>query len=310
MTRLSKLMFAAAATVAIPSAALAQDGMEGEASAEGSSEMAPDPMTPPPDPNATGETSSSAAGGLFTAPGKLTIAGSTVNIGLFPDNAGKPISLAPSIFYGVNEKLVVGLTHDGGTTPWTPRPSVGVTLITVAGIPFPALQGFGICVTGDDGGCGKVYNNVGVDALYLLKSDAKFTLAAHPAIDVRSFDPFTLALRVGVLGNYAVNDKVNIAFDPRISIGLTERDFQNDVIDIPVWAWYKATPELGVYLHTGFAESLSDFGDSYQIPLGLGANYAINEQLTAGLDFHFLNMLGSDGGTDAKMIGLRAIYNL
>lgn len=320
MTRLSKILIAAAATFAAPvSTALAQDAepAEGEAGAEVGAEGSVDASgtatvdgAPAVDPAATGEgPMPGALPSLTLGAGKILIAGSTINIGLFPDNAGKPFSLAPSVYYGVNEKLTVGLTHDSGTTMWSPRPALRFTTIDILGTPVVAAAGAGICLSGEEGGCPKVYDNVGLDALYGIK-DEKFSLAAHPGLDVFSFDPFVLQLRLGVLGRYAASDKLAIVFDPRIAIGITERDFNKERIDVPVWAWYMASAQLGVYLHTGINGPLDGFGDAFAVPVQVGANYMVNEKLTAGADFSFVNLLGKGGDADGKMIGLRAAYAL
>ena len=321
MTRLSKTLFVTAALLAAPvSSALAQDaptdgeqpvggeggdGMGGDGMG-GEGEAAPaDASQPAPD---TGMAPATTGSPLLLGKGKIRITGQTVNIGLFPDNAGKPISLSPAVYYGVSDKLTVGLTHDRGTTWLTPRPSVGITIIDVGGFPVPSLQGPGICVTGEDGGCGKVYNNIGVDALFGVSQDAKMGLAVHGGLDVNAFDPFVLALRAGVLGQYVVNDKISVAFDPRINVGVTERDFGNkESIDIPLWLWFKATNQVSAYVHSGFASTFEDFGDNVAIPLGLGVNFAATEKLTVGADFHFLDL---EDSADAKMLGLRAIFDI
>jgi hypothetical protein len=270
----------------------------------------PDGAAPPAEPGAT-----PAAAPLTLFKGKILIAGSTLNFNLSADAVGKPISLAPSVWYGVDDKLTVGLTHDSGTTPWSPRP--GIRTITVTVPPIPGVpgsggtvtggKGLGICLTGDENGCSGVYDNVGVDALYSLK-DEQLSLAAHPGIDVLSFDPFSLNVRLGVLGRYLVNDKISLVFDPRIGIGITERDAGNkEFLDVPVWAWYAVNPQISAYVHTGFNGFLDGFGDTLAIPLQVGANYMVNAQLTVGLDFGFSSI---DEGVDGRVLGLRAVYAL
>jgi hypothetical protein len=247
------------------------------------------------------------------AKGKITITGSTVSINLSADNVGKPIAFAPSVYYGIDDKLAIGLTHDGGSTPITPRPGIGFTTTTLP----PPLMGTitvpsfgGICVTGEDNGCLDPYSNVGVDGIYALKDD-KFSIAAHGGLDVFVFDPFILQLRAGVLGRYMINDKINVVFDPRIRVGLTERDANKEAIDIPAWLWFKATAELDAYFHTGISGPFDGFGDFMLVPVQVGANYRINNQLTGGLDFSFPNLLGSgDNNADGRVLVLRAIYRM
>jgi hypothetical protein len=249
------------------------------------------------------------------AKGKITITGSTVQINLSADAVGKPIAFAPSIYYGIDDKLAIGLTHDGGTTPITPRPGIGFATITIPPIPPLPAQTItvptfgGICITGEENGCIDVYGNVGVDGIYALKDD-KFSIAAHGGLDAFSLDPFVLSLRAGVLGRYMLADKMSLVFDPRLRIGITERDANKEVIDVPAWFWFSATPELSAYLHTGIWGPLDGFGDAFIVPVQVGANYDVNANLTAGLDFSFVNLLGNGGDADGRVLVVRGIYRI
>lgn len=312
MRTLSKSLFTAVSLVALTGTALAQ-----------APDDAAPPADPPADPNAGGGDATAPAttdpaapatdgAAATTSPitvvgkGKILIAGSTLNVNMSTDAVAKPISIAPSVWYGVSDKLAVGLTHDGGTTPYSPRP-------------FPGL---GICLSGEENGCGKVYDNVGVDVLFGIKDEAKMGLAVHGGVIVESFDPMTLSLRAGVLGKYNASDKLSVVFDPAIFIGLTERDGaevapgvtvggNKEVIDVPVWVWFNVNEKLGAYLHTGINGPLDGFGDAFLIPLGVGATYKVNEKLGVGGDFHFLGIAGSDAASaDFRTLGIRAQYAL
>ncbi len=299
MIRLSKALFIAACSLATTGVAFAQDDAAEEPPLE---EMPPEPMgeeaaKPPVD-----------APPLTLAKGKFVIAGSTLNFSLSADAIGEPTSLAPSVWYGVDDKITVGLTHDGGTTPWSPRPAIRTfSSVDLMGNAVTVAAGGGICLTGEDGGCGGAYDNVGFDALYALKQ-GKLTLAAHPGLDIGSFDPFRLALRIGALGRYIVDDKISIVFDPRLQFGFTDRDAGNkEAIDLPVWGWYAIDAKISAYVHTGISGAFDGFGDSYSIPLQFGGNYVVNEKLTAGLDFGFTRL---NDGVDGRVLGLRAVYAL
>jgi hypothetical protein len=298
----------------ISTPALAQE-VEGEAPAEG--EVAPDPGAGTETAAAT-EAAAAPAGNSVVpvGAGKIMIAGSTVNINMSADAVAKPISFAPAVYYGVNEKLAVGLTHDGGSLPITPRPGLRTIAISIPNpidptMPFTgiAAAGAGICISGEDSGCNKIYDNVGADVVFGL-SEGKNSLAVHGGLDVFTFDPMVLTLRAGVLGSFAASDKLRIVYDPRLSIGLTERDFNKEQLDVPVWAWFAVNDKLSAYAHTGIRGPLDGFGDAFSIPLGLGANFQVNEKLTAGADFHFLNLLGKGSSADGRALGLRAIYML
>lgn len=302
MIRLSKALLIAAGSIATTGVALAQEPSPDEPTLD-----EPSMDEPKPPEEAAEPARAPAAPPLTLYKGKILIAGSTMNINLSADAVGEPISLAPSVWYGVDDKLTIGLTHDGGSTPWSPRPAFrSITVPDGLGGTITAVGGAGICLTGDEGGCSGVYDNVGVDALYSLKNE-RFSLAAHPGIDIGSFDPFILGLRLGVLGRYLVNDKISIVFDPRLRFGITERDTLGEAIDIPVWAWYEINDKISAYFHTGLAGYFDGFGDNFQIPLQIGASYVVNAKLTAGLDFGFL---GVNDSFDGRAIGLRVAYAL
>lgn len=312
---LSKTLFVAAALLAAPvSTALADEpaggGTEGGGGegGEGGGEATPPPEgTPPPEDGGMAPATTGVS--LVVEKGKIQIMGSTLNINLSADAVAKPVFLAPSVYYGVNEKLTVGVTHDSGTTMWTPRPALRFTTIDVLGTPVQVAAGAGICITGEENGCPKVYDNIGFDAMYSIKAE-KLSLAAHGGIDIASFDPLLLQLRVGALGRYAATDKFSVVFDPRIRVGLTERDANGEAIDIPVWFWFQANEKMGAYLHTGINSTFENLGDNYVVPVGLGLNYNVNDKLMVGGDFHFVNLLGNGGDVDFRILGVRAAYKI
>jgi len=236
--------------------------------------------------------------------GQLVIGGSTANINLSTDAVAKPISLAPSVWFGITDKISVGVTHDGGTTAMSPRPGVRVTTVEELGITQTSVSGAGICVTGEENNCPDVYNNVGADLLIGV-ANGKLSFAAHVGVDVVSLAEMSLAARLGGLGRYAASSKLSIVFDPRVQVGLTDRDFNGDALDVPVWVWFEASPTFGAYVHTGFSGPFDGLADSFNVPLGLGASFHASSRLTLGADFHFSNLIGKGGNVDGRVLGLR-----
>lgn len=248
--------------------------------------------------------------GLTIARGRLVISGSTVNVNLSAGTVGKPISLAPSVWYGVTDKLSIGVTHDGGTTRWTPRPGVRVTTTDILGTIETEVSGAGICVTGTgDGNCPKPYDNVGADVLIGI-ADGGFSVAGHVGVDILSIDQLTIGARLGVLGAFAIASKISLVFDPRVQVGVTDRDSNGESLDIPLWVWFNASPKLGIYVHTGFAGPFDGLADSFNVPLGLGASIGAGERLTLGADFHFSNLLGKGSSADGRVLGVRVAVTL
>ena len=243
---------------------------------------------------------------LLIGRGRLVIAGSTANISLSADAVAKPISFAPSIWYGISDQLSFGVTHDGGTTGWTPRPGVRVTTTELGGmIVDTETSGVGICVTGTGtGNCPKPYDNVGADVLFGFAA-GKNSFAAHVGVDVLSIDQMTIGARLGVLGKLDVGSKLSVVFDPQVRVGITDRDSNTDSLDIPLWVWFNASEKLGAYFSTGFAGPFDGLGDSFSVPIGLGASFHAGSRLTLGADFQFSNLLGKGSSADGRVLGIR-----
>lgn len=246
----------------------------------------------------------SATNAVTLPKGQLLIGGSTANINVSSEGVAKPISFAPSVWYGITDKLTVGVTHDGGTTAWSPRPGVRVSTREELGIIMSSSSGAGICVTGEDNECPKPYDNVGADVLIGV-AGGKLAFAAHLGVDLVSIAETSLAARLGGLGRYAASSKISIVFDPRVQVGLTNREIQGDSLDVPLWVWFEPSATLGVYLHTGIAGPFDGLADSFNVPLGLGASFNAGSKLTLGADFHFSNLLGKGGNADGRVLGFR-----
>ncbi|MBA3453556.1 MAG: hypothetical protein H0T42_10725 [Deltaproteobacteria bacterium] len=303
---------AAEAENATPDAGADADVLKTKAQIEADAEAAeaeaakPKPAEVEPEPIAA----LSAYPSVTIGKGRLVISGSTVNVNMSSGAVAKPVSLAPSIWYGVTNKLSIGVTHDGGTTSWSPRPAVRVTTIDVlAGVTETEVSGAGICVTGKDGNCSKPYNNVGADVLIGL-ADGKLGFAAHVGFDVLSIDEMTLGARVGALGRFALASKVALVFDPRVQIALTDREFTPDGLDVPLWVWFEPSAKVGFYVHTGFAGPFDGLGDSFNVPVGVGTSVHAGARLTLGADFQFSNLLGKGSSADGRVLGVRLAVTL
>lgn len=220
---------------------------------------------------------------------------------LSTDKVFKPFAIAPDIYYGVSDKLTAGLTH-----------------------------GIGLCLAGTDNGCAKVYDDVGLDVLFGLKHDAKMDLAVHAGANAYSLDAGTYGIHAGVLLKYQM-DKLGIYADPGIGIGLTKRDEagNKETLSIPIMVAYQANANLAPFVRTGIGgfavASLSasyngganldvdgaGFGDTYAIPLGVGAVYAVSNKLDVGAEFDFPGIAGSDlASTDLRYFVVSANLRL
>jgi hypothetical protein len=215
-----------------------------------------------------------------------------LDINLSAGAAGEPVSLAPDLYYGVSDKLQIGLLHQG-PTGWQARPGVG------------------ICLTGKSSGCPKLYDNVGFDMMYGL-AFGDFQLSAHGSLFIESFDPTTTSLALGVAGKAHLSQNVALFFDPKIAIALNDRDANDDVLYVPLELQFQLRPPTTLKLLSGISGNLSAFGDTYQVPLGLGLVQSLNKHFDLGARFSFDNLLGNqpDGVNRADLRSLAILLNI
>jgi hypothetical protein len=222
--------------------------------------------------------------------GGLKIEGDFV-FNMSSDAVGKPIFITPNVYYGVNDQLTIGIAHN-------PLSEV-----------FPFFGG-GLCLTGDSGNCAKFYNNLSLDALYSFMRSAGLEVAGHGGLDFRSLtDPFLVALRLGAQIKFS-SGPLGIVADPAVIIGLNDRDINNDLLFIPIRVGFQATNEFNVGLITGLWGAFDGFGDTYQIPLGAGAVFALNPMLDLRATFTFTNLAGQGSSADGRVLTVGAAYRM
>ena len=235
--------------------------------------VAADPTAPPPKP------------GLTLPAGKVNVA---VNLELnaSADRVGKPITIAPDVSYGVTPDLTVGVVH---------------SLYAVTG--FRARAGGGLCVTGEDNGCAHVYDNVGAEGWYSV-ARGPTAIAVGGGVHATSLDAGFYALKLGVKLRHTVG-RIGLHALPSVLVAVTDREsggvrLNRDSLWLPVQATYKATPELTVGLGTGVKIlDLSAAGDSWEVPVGAMATYAIDPLTTVGASWVFGKLLaGVDNPPD------------
>ena len=195
-----------------------------------------------------------------------------LDINLSAGNAGKPISLAPDLYYSATDQLQLGLVHDG-PMGWQARP------------------GLGLCLTGKTSGCPKVYDNLGFDVMYGL-AFGDVHLSAHGSLFVSSFDPSTTSLALGIAGKLHLSDRAAVVFDPKIGLALSDRGTNDDALYVPLELEYQLGAPTTFKVLSGISGNLSRFGDTYQAPLGVGLVHNLTKHLDLGARLSFDNLLG------------------
>ena len=237
----------------------------------------------------------------MTLPAGRMLIQAFAEVNLSTDLVAKPFSIAPDVWYGVSDILTIGLVHSA-------RGRTG----------FYGNAGDGLCLAGTDNGCGKVYNNIGLDGRYHFYREGGMTAAADGGLYVNSFDPVQLALKFGALGRWQ-SDKLAVELAPSIFAGLTSRNGDSsvavsttnkEIFFLPVTAIFAVSPQLGLAGQVGAVVPFENTGDTYSIALSVGAQYMVNEQIFADAAFSFPDIAGGgdNAGADIRSITLGVGY--
>jgi hypothetical protein len=238
------------------------------------------------------ETASVAEPGPTLRAGGFAVLGS---LQLGTSKGGKlfePVSIAPDAFYGLNERLEVGVV-----TSW-----YGIT-----GFWSGAMLGVrpsGLCVSrkadAEGGvGCGKRLDNAGAEVHYALMREGTLQMAAGGGLHAFGFDPFALDARLGLHGMWRAG-RLGLSFAPSLFIGLTQRHDPPDgtsnkeSIQLPIAVTFAALPQLLVGLQSGVRGPIDGFSNAYSVPVALGAIYLVTPQVMVGGAFSFERVAGGD----------------
>jgi hypothetical protein len=213
--------------------------------------------------------------------GMLELRGDTARINFSDDSLGgigDPIQLAPDLYYGFGSTLNIGIVH----------------------------RDSGICIAGDL--CDKAYNDIGIEALIGFMNKGSFLAAFRAGVRVPSFDNFVAGPEVGLALQLSAG-KIQINVDPRLYIGAVGRtpDEMGDAakkeeLDVPVVLWWQAQGQTALFVRSGLLGPLDGFGDSFRVPIGVGASFAANNRLDFGAEFVFGNLAGKDSSADERWL--------
>jgi hypothetical protein len=222
---------------------------------------------------------------LTLAAGMAEIGGDTLRIGISGGeafDAWEPVVLAPELRYGVSGQLQVGITHTFHSF-------------------FPPA---GLCVSGEDNKCPKGYNAIGLEAEYALTRGGNLNLSARGGLT-----DFALGATAGLEIRFR-GGPIAFVVDPNVYFGIVERetfpfgmagDTHPDYLFLPMTLQYQLNTQAMLFVESGVNAPFKDMGDFFQIPAGLGASYALNNRMDAGLELYFANVAGKDFGSNEKL---------
>lgn len=192
-----------------------------------------------------------------------------VEIGLDEGAAFDPVSISPDLWWGLADNLDIGVVHS--------------TMNTTGFVGF--AEGNSICVT--DAVCESVeiYHNVGLEGRYALTQGGPFAAAVNGGPFVSKFDAFTISAKVGLMAQYTAG-RVVFSGAPSVFFGITERTEGNkERLFLPINVSFLLSPRLVLGVQSGVTGLVDGLGDTYQVPISLGAHFSINPQLGIGAAF-------------------------
>ena len=252
------------------------------------------------------DAAAAAAGGeggeqLTLQKGRLVLNG-YVAISLSDGATFKPISLSPDVWYGVTDDITAGVVHS----------AVGTT-------GFLGGAGESLCLTGSDS-CGDLYKNVGLEARYKLKMGG-IALAVNGGLySGHVTDLKLLELKAGAVGRWQ-KGPLAVEAAPNLLIAVTDRSSSTtsggitvttgnrDILNLPATALYTLNPMITLAAQSGLMLPLEDAGDTYAVPLSVGAFYKVNDQVNVTAAFSLPRLIAaSSGGIDVRTLTLGGSY--
>jgi hypothetical protein len=230
----------------------------------------------------------------MTLPGSRFFAQVFVEASLSKEAAFEPFSLAPDLWYGINDQITIGLVHSG-------RAATGLY----------GGAGNGLCLAGEDSGCPDVYASVGLDGRYHFYRSGGMTLSAEGGLFAGPFDPFTAALKLGVVGRWQAG-AVAVDVGPNLFVGLSEREPEEgadvaigtnnkEILNLPITALYLLTSQIGLALQLGAVVPMQETGDLYTVGISLGGQYMLSDRMMIDAAFSLPMLVKGDAyeGIDA-----------
>jgi len=206
------------------------------------------------------------------APGKVR-ATATVEMDASQGKFAKPVSLAPDIAVGVHPRLTLELGH---------------STFFVTG--FRGAAGRGLCLTGDDKGCAKLYNNLGAEATFAAIT-GPISVAANVGFHAINLDAGFYAAKIGAKARAAHGAWIFTSM-PSVFIAATHRDGQKDTLWVPVAANLRVRKDLLVGVGSGVKGPLDGFSTAWEVPVGFSTTWNPLPALGVGASWVFGKLLG------------------
>ena len=196
-----------------------------------------------------------------------------MRINMSKDSTFKPVEFPVNFFWGVSDKVMIGITHERG-------------LRFNHGNPNPRFR--------------DTYNDVGFGSVIFLAGGRNFEVDLHAGLPFHrlSPDPF-VGVQVGVLGRANIAEKAALVYDPSLYFGANRRSLGNgDELHAPIWFYFQPTRVVAPFVGTGVHGPLQNFGDHFAIPLEGGVLFTVAHGIHIGGMLQFPNAFGKNNTLD------------
>lgn len=204
------------------------------------------------------------------------------------EDGGRPISLAPDLWYGVTDRLTVGLIHSD-----TSLDQVDATA--------------SLCFRGSELTCDHVYTGSGLDVAWSALT-GPLAIASRARFVIRDTDPFKPAATAGALVRWA-HGRFAIYADPYIRFGLANRALGNRTsLFFPVWFAVQPAHGALLSLHTGWNSDLAVVRDGWHLPVAVDATVRVTPELDLALEVGFPSAFGPQNSVHNRALTLSVAY--
>jgi hypothetical protein len=250
------------------------------------------------------------ASGRMTMPGGTSYLNAVAETNLAKGAAGKPISIAPDLWYGASDTLTLGLVHSS-------RGTSGFLTGFVNGLCFRGGSGGGACAAG----LGNIYTTAGGEARIAV-SEGGFALALPIGVYASAFKPeVVLSAKVGLIGRLQAGP-IALELQPTLFAGLTQRKIDmagttvsnnEDRFGLPLTLFFQLSPAFALAAQTGITMVVEHAKDTYQVPAALGLAWLVTPKLSVDVAFGLAAVVDANSMTkpfDGRNLTLGVGYGM
>jgi len=201
----------------------------------------------------------------------------------------QPVSLAPDLHCGM-PGLTLGVSHSARA----------LSLVDSGG---------GLCLTGDEGGCPRPYDNVAVDLRRPMPGGRAVRVALRLRLVARSLEPFKPSARLGALFRVGgTAGRLSLLADPHVSVGLANQDVGNrDTVALPITGQLQLG-RVALELITGVRGEIDAFDEKFAVPVAFGVIATPTAALDVGLEAGWNKLLGPQNTFKQRHAALFVTY--